>query len=457
MLNPITLGQVAEATGGALSGDADLTFTSVTTDSRAVEPGSLFVALVGEKFDGHAYVAQALAKGAVAAVVSTVMEGIPHVTVSDTTVALGQIARKSRDGFSGPVIGITGSVGKTTAKELLALALSPTFSVHKTPENNNNEIGLPQTILAAPPETTALVLEMGMRGLGQIADLANIAAPTVGVVTGVGVTHIELLGTRENIATAKGELLDALTAEGLAVFPATDDFAETLRAKVSGKTLTVALDGPADLSATNLRAEGAGWRADVSTPWGTLDLFVPSPGRFNVQNALLALAVSGAQGVSLADSGNAIAGYAPTKMRLEVLQTPNGATVLSDCYNAAPDSMAGALETLMQTQPGTGGSRIAVLGEMRELGAYSDEGHALVGRAVGRLKPEMLVLVGAEPTRKISAAALAEGFPLDHVHYFENTLQAAEAMKFLVQKGDLVLVKGSRGVQMEGIVEALVS
>ena len=279
------------------------------------------------------------------------MEGLPHVTVKDTTVALGQIARSSRDGFSGPVIGITGSVGKTTAKELLALALSPKFSVHKTPENHNNEIGLPQTILSAPPETTALVLEMGMRGLGQIADLSRIAAPTAGVVTGIGVTHIELLETRENIATAKGELLESLTADGLSVFPATDDFAEALRAKSKGTILTVALDGPADLSATNLRAEGAGWRADVSTPWGALDLFVPSPGRFNVQNALLALAVAGSLGVPLAeDAGKAIASYAPTKMRLEVLQTPNGATVLSDCYNAAPDSMAGALETLMQTE-----------------------------------------------------------------------------------------------------------
>ena len=155
MVNPLTLGDVQIATGGTLSGDAELSFSSVTTDSRSVEPGSLFVALVGEKFDGHAYVAQALAKGAVAAVVSQSMTGIACVEVADTTVALGQIARKSRDAFTGPVVGITGSVGKTTTKEFLALALSPKFVVHKTPENFNNEIGLPQTILSAAPNTTA--------------------------------------------------------------------------------------------------------------------------------------------------------------------------------------------------------------------------------------------------------------------------------------------------------------
>jgi UDP-N-acetylmuramoyl-tripeptide--D-alanyl-D-alanine ligase len=457
MLNPLTLAQVAEATGGKLEGDGSLVFTSVSTDSRSIQPGALFVALTGENFDGHEYVAQALAKGALAAVVSVPMEGIACVEVPDTLRALGDIARESREGFSGPVIAVTGSVGKTTTKELLALALSPLGVVHKTPANLNNEIGLPLTILSAPPDTKALVLELGMRGLGQIAQLAAICWPTVGVITGIGMSHVELLGSQENIARAKGELFEALDPKGLAVFPATDAFASVLKGKLFAPALTVALDADADVRASNLVFSGGGWDADVATPWGSTPLRVPSPGKFNVQNALLALAVAGNLGVDIAAAAKAIGEYQPGAMRLESLTSSVGATVLSDCYNAAPDSMAGALETLMLAEPGAGGKRIAVLGEMRELGTYADEGHALVGRTIAKLKPEMLVLVGDEKIRKMSAAAIVGGFSPEHIHYFATSAQAAAGVKFIIQKGDIVLVKGSRGIAMESIVEALLS
>ncbi len=457
MLSPLTLSQVAEATGGKLEGDGTLIFTSVSTDSRTVEPGALFVALIGESFDGHQYVAQALAKGAVAAVVSVPMDGIACVEVSDTLRALGDIARASREGFTGPVIGVTGSVGKTTTKELLALALSPLGVIHKTPANLNNEIGLPLTILSAPPETKALVLEMGMRGLGQIAELAAMCWPTVGVITGIGMSHVELLGSQESIARAKGELFEALDPKGLAVYPATDAFASVLKGKLFAPALTVALDADADVRATDLVFSGGGWDAQVTSPWGSAVLRVPSPGKFNVQNALLALAVAGSLGVDLKAAAEAIATYQPGAMRLEPLVSSVGATILSDCYNAAPDSMAGALETLMQAELGEGGKRIAVLGEMRELGEYADEGHALVGRTIAKLKPEMLVLVGDEKIRKMSAAAIAGGFSPEHLHYFATSQQAASGVKFIVQKNDVVLVKGSRGLAMESIVEALLS
>jgi UDP-N-acetylmuramoyl-tripeptide--D-alanyl-D-alanine ligase len=458
MLEPLTLAEVAAVTGGKLEGDGALTFASVSTDSRTLEAGALFLALKGENFDGHAYVAQAIARGAIAAVVSVPMEGIACIEVTDTLAALQAIARLSRAKFTGPVIAVTGSVGKTTTKEFLALALSPLGTVHKTPANLNNEIGLPLTILTAPPDTKALVLEMGMRGLGQIAELAAIAKPTVGVITGIGVSHIELLGSRENIAQAKGELFEALTTDGLAVLPAADDFATVLKAKSQAPVRTVALETEGDVWATNLKFEAGSWTADVTGPWeGSISLHVPSPGKFNVQNALLAIATAVHLGVDPAAATKAIEGYQPGSMRLETLSATSGATVLSDCYNAAPDSMAGALETLMQTAPGAGGKRIAVLGEMRELGPYADEGHALVGRAIAKLKPEMLVLVGAEKMRKLSAAAIAGGFPLDNIHYFDSSGQAAAGVRFIVQNGDVVLIKGSRGVAMESIVEALVS
>ncbi|MGC4045394.1 MAG: UDP-N-acetylmuramoyl-tripeptide--D-alanyl-D-alanine ligase [Armatimonas sp.] len=460
MLEPLTFAEVAAVTGGKLEGiDESLTFNSVSTDTRTLEPGALFVALKGENFDGHSYVPQALAKGALAVVVSTPIENTPCIEVGDTLAALQAIARLSRENFTGPVVGVTGSVGKTTTKDMLALALSPLGPVHKTPANLNNEIGLPLTILTAPPDTKALVLEMGMRGLGQIAELAMVSKPTVGVITGIGVTHMELLGSKANIANAKGELFEALNESGVAIYPATDEFAAELKAKSKAPSLTVALDAEADIRATNLKFTAGTWDAEVTGPWeGTTSLHVPSPGRFNVQNALLAIAAATHVGVDPQAAAKAIEGYSPGAMRLETLVATSGATVLSDCYNAAPDSMSGALETLMQTQPtASGGKRIAVLGEMRELGEYADEGHALVGRAIAKLKPEMLVLVGAEKMRKMSAAAIAGGFSTDHIHYFDSSGQAATGIKFIVQNGDVVLVKGSRGVAMESIVEALVS
>jgi UDP-N-acetylmuramoyl-tripeptide--D-alanyl-D-alanine ligase len=453
----MTLGEVAAVTGGKLEGDPALVFTSVSTDSRTVEAGALFVALRGDSFDGHNYVAQALTKGAVAAVVSVPMDGIACIEVSDTLSALQAIARLSRENFAGPVVGVTGSVGKTTTKDLLALALRPLGPVHKTPANLNNEIGLPLTILSAPPETKALVLEMGMRGPGQIAELAAIAKPTVGVVTGVGMSHVELLGTQEAIAQAKGELFEALGETGLAVFPATDTFAETLKSKSKAPARTVALETDADVWATDLSFVDGKWSATVTLGGETAPLLVPSPGRFNVQNALLAIAAATHCGVSLSDACAAIADYTPGAMRLETLEATCGATILSDCYNAAPDSMAGALETLLQTPPGAGGKRIAVLGEMRELGSYAAEGHALVGRAIAKLRPEMLVLVGEENIRKMSAAAIAGGFPLESIHYFDSAIGASAGVKFIVARGDVVLVKGSRGIAMESIVEALLS
>lgn len=451
----MTLAEVAAATGGTAFGDARV--TGVSTDTRTLQPGDLFVALRGESFDGHAFVAAAREKGAAAAVLARSAsgpEGLPFVTVDDTTRALGDLAAAVRAAFTGPVVGVTGSVGKTTVKEMVAAVLETGFAVHRTPANHNNEIGLPQTLFAMPESTGALVLEMGMRGLGQIRRLCEIARPTVGIVTGIGVSHIELLGSREAIADAKSELLQGLPADGVAVFPATDDFADRLRAASPCPVLTVALDAPADLSATDLVRHEKGWRASVATPWGAAKLFVPSPGRFNVQNALLALAAGGVAGLPLDAMCRALLRYEPSGSRLRIVAAASGATVIDDCYNAAPDSMVGALEALMATPVGPSGKRIAVLGEMRELGAHSSEGHATVGRAVARLKPDMLVLVG-EATRPLAAAALMDRFPPDAIHTFDRTDQAAQLVPFVVGDGDAVLVKGSRALGMEAIVGAL--
>ena len=468
MIKPLTLSNIVEVTGGDLTPYAiearleaggDLSFSFVTTDSRNVPTGSLFIALVGEKFDGHDYIETAKIAGATGAIVSRAVDvDIAQIIVEDTLTALGQIANATRIGFTGPVVGITGSVGKTTTKEFLALVLEAAYSVEKTPANLNNEIGLPLTILGTDSTKTALVLEMGMRGLGQIAYLALIAEPTIGVVTGVGVSHIELLGSREKIAEAKGELLQELPEEGLAVFPASDDFADYLRSVTKAKVLTVGLEIAADIKATDLTRHEKGWRATVQTPWGTTKIFVPSPGKFNVQNALLAIAVGGHLGIPLEAMARAVGRFEPPKMRLEILQTPTGVIILSDAYNAAPDSMVGALMTLYDTSPQNNGTqkgqKIAVLGEMRELGEFAAEAHKQVGYAVAKVKPDMLVLVGKE-TKSLSAGAIAQGYSTQKIHYFDTTSQAAELLPLIVQAGDVVLVKGSRALELEKVVNAL--
>jgi len=287
VLRTLTLDEVVEVTGGALVDGPNVVgesgeevCTSVSTDTRSLQPGALFVALRGEKNDAHDYLMAAQEKGATGLVVDRALHladvHLPYVVVVDTTHALGDIARYVRDAFTGPVVGVTGSVGKTTAKELIALVLGANFNVLKSEANYNNEIGVPQTIFQMEPSHTALVVEMGMRGPGQILRLAEIAAPTIGVITGIGLSHIELLGSRDNIAKAKGELFEMLPTEGgLAVYPATDDFAAALRAHVRGQAMTVAVDTPADVQAVELSRHENGWRFTVISPWGTTKMFLP--------------------------------------------------------------------------------------------------------------------------------------------------------------------------------------
>ena len=465
MLGPLTLDELVEVTGGALvdgpqmagvSGDEAV--TSVSTDTRTLQPGALFVALKGENFNGHDYLAAAEKAGANALMVEHTIEGTaaPYVVVGDTTHALGDVARLVRDGFSGPVIGVTGSVGKTTTKELLALVLGEPFNVLKSEANHNNEIGVPQTIFSLTPDHTALVVEMGMRGPKQIARLAEIADPTIGIVTGVGMSHIELLGSRDAIADAKAELLAHLPADsGLGVFPAGDPFASVLRAKTKCKTLTVGVDNAeADVKATGLARTETGWKFTVASPWGEQNMEIPSPGRFNVQNALLVVAVAGHLGMGLPAIADALLQWTPPPMRLQTLPTKKGATVISDAYNAAPDSVTGALQALRDTPAENGGKKIAVLGEMRELGTFAADGYRLVGRAVAEIAPDMLVLIG-QAAQAIGASARVAGYPQANIHVFDTTADAAQVVPAIVQKGDVVLVKGSRALGMEQIVQAL--
>ena len=455
-MRPLTLAGVAGATGGALVGGADAPVTSVSTDTRTLRPGALFVALRGERHEGHAHLTAARERGAAALLVERDVPGVPlpRVVVPDTLRAYGDLARFCRETFTGPVVGVTGSVGKTTTKEMIAHVLGSAFSVQKSAANFNNEIGLPQTIFGLEAGHTALVLEMGMRGAGQIARLAEIARPTIGVVTNIGLSHIELLGSREAVADAKGELIAALPPNGTAALNADDPFLGRLRSRFSGETITCSVEGTGDVVASSLALDERGWRFAVASPWGRGELLLPTPGRFNVGNALFAVAVGGRLGVPLDGIARALADWTVPTMRLEIVRARAGVTILADTYNAAPASMIGALETLRDLPVAGGGRRVAVLGEMREMGGFAEEAHREVGRAAARTGPDLLVLVGPL-TLGIGEAAREAGYPADRVRAFPATEVALDALPSVVGTGDAVLVKGSRALAMERITAAL--
>ena len=453
---PLTLATVAEVVGGEAFGDAK--FAGVVVDSRQPVSGQLYLALKGATHDGHRFVGDAWRGGASAALVSdpaAVPEGMPFVRVDDTLKGLGRLARWTRDQFDGPVVGITGSVGKTSTKELVATVLGAGFVVHSTAGNRNNEIGVPTTILSASKNTSLLVLEMGMRGLGQIKQLCEIARPTIGVVTGIGVSHIELLGSQEAIADAKSEIFEGLASDGTAIFPASDAFASRLRSASSHcRQLTVGVECPADVTASELFRQPDGWRFTVDSPWGRTKCFLPSPARFLVANALFAMAVAGLSGMELVSAARALARYQTLPGRLHPRLATCGASVIDDTYNAAPESMESALDVLAQSPVGPGGSRIAVLGEMRELGEFAIEGHAKVGRVVARLSPDMLILVG-DGARRIESSARIDGYDASRIHWFASASEAASLLPSVVTPPDVILAKGSRAVGLEAVVDAL--
>ncbi len=443
----LTLREVRQALdAGTNPGGGGIAFSGVSTDTRTLRSGDLFVALVGSRSDGHQHIAAALRAGARGLVVSQPVVAsldTPVLRVPDTEVAYGLLARHWRDRFDIPVVGVTGSVGKTTVKEMLAAALSPLGPVLKTEASQNNETGVPKALLQMTPEHQAAVVEMGMRGAGQIAYLCGVARPTVGVITTIADNHLELLGSLDAIADAKGELLEALPAPALAVLNADDSYLSRLRSKTAARVVTYGM-GASDAAdhffpAGLARAEG-GWRFELRG----VPVLVPSLSRHDVGNALAALAVADALGVPPAEAARALADYAAPPMRMQVVHTHGGATVLNDAYNAAPASVATALETLA-AHPG--GRRIAFLGDMRELGARAEDAHRELGAAVasgGGL--DALYTVGG-------LAALIPGATQRFADSEDAARFAREALA--LSPGDVVLVKGSRAVAMEKIAAAL--
>ena len=462
----LTVADVAAATGGSVRGGAgaagaDAVITSVSVDSRRLLPGALFVAFRAER-DGHDFVADAFARGASAALVERteglgdtgdgVASGNPLVIVPDTAAALsalGRLARKRLE--SVPVVGITGSSGKTSTKDLTAAALGSALRVCASPGSFNNELGVPLTLLSAGPDTEALVVEMGARGIGHIADLVSLSRPTVGVITNIGLAHAEFFGSRAEVARAKGELVEGLPPSGWAVLCADDDMTPGLAARTPASVLTAGLDASADVRVSGLALDTElrpSFR--LTTPWGAADVAaLPLRGAHQATNAALAVAVAGVLGVG---PEAAVAGLTQAKgapWRMELCRTPGGVLVLNDAYNANPASMAAALDALAALDGR--GRRFAVLGTMAELGPCSEEEHRRLGRRAAGCGVTAVVAVGAQ------AAPLAEGAREGGVDVVAvDTPEAAvAALAGRLRPGDAVLVKASRVAGLERVAAAL--
>jgi UDP-N-acetylmuramoyl-tripeptide--D-alanyl-D-alanine ligase len=433
----IELGVLAELLGGTLHGDASDTVIGFATDSRDAGPGYAFLAIHGERVDGHDYVETARERGAVVAIVEKAVVG-PYILVDDLVAALAKMAARFRAVFGGPVIGITGSAGKTTVKEFVAAALSPLGPVLKTPGNRNTELTVPLVWAEVTAEHRSAVIEMAMRGFGQIAHLAKFSQPEIGVVTNIGYSHLEMVGSRLGIARAKAELLEALPSSGAAILWAEDEYLEPLRKSTAAAVQTFGFSPWAESRIESYQA--LSWRqSQVAgvTNGVSWEATLPAVGRHMALGAAAAILVAQRCGVDLAEASSALASATLPPMRMEVREIA-GVTYLVDAYNASPSSMIAALETVSET-PGTGRRR-AVLGEMRELGEASEEAHRSIGDALSRFGVDDVIFFG-EPMRSAMSAYGSGRFAedIDEVRSFvEESLP-----------GDVVLVKGSRSLELE--------
>lgn len=449
-----SVGELAGVSGGrVLAGPLERTLSGVAIDSRAVRPGELFVAIRGERLDGHDFVSDALSRGAVAVLVEreiAVPPGIGLVRVADTTRALADLAAHARSATSAPVVGITGSTGKTTTKDMTAVLLATQGAVLKTEGNLNNRYGLPLTLLRLRPEHRAAVLELGMSAPGELRHLTHIARPDVAVITNVGPSHLEFFGSLDEIAKAKAEILEGLRPGGTAVLNGDDPRTRRIGERWHGDVVWFGREGGADVSATNWRATALGMRFELRIGGRVEDVALPLPGPHFVMDFLAAAAVAQRLGVDPARMAQAAARMQVAARRGQVRRLGQEVTLLDDCYNASPDSVEAAVVALGLTARAR---RVAFLGDMLELGPAGPELHARVGEALaGRV--DLLVAVGPLAAHIVAGARRA-GLAAEAVRHFPDSA-AVEAVS-LVRPTDTVLVKGSRGMRMERLVDGLVA
>ena len=442
----ITLQQAAQWCGGCINEKyKDVTFLGANNDTRKLEKDQLFIALQGAR-DGHDFIDAAMEKGAAAVLCTHCEKDIPAIVVPDTRIALGQIAKAERERIGMKVVGVTGSVGKSTTKEMVVAALSGTYRVAKTPANHNNDIGMPMAVLSIPEDTQVAVLEMGMNHFGEIAYLTGIAKPDVAVVINIGTMHIEHLGSREGILQAKLEILEGMEKDGCVVLNGDDDMLWNQTMTAHMKTLFFGTHDACAIQAENVRQEGDWLCYSAKTAAGDIPVELPLVGEHFVLDSLAAVAVALELGVTPERITESLSQFRNMAGRQEIF-TYKDYTIIQDCYNAGPESMAAALNVLGNRS----GQRIAVLGDMLELGVRTPAEHYKVGRIAAE-KADILLAYGDSSVRMLNGA-LTGGMSQSKARAFTDRQRLVTVLKQLAKPGDTILFKGSRGMRMELILE----
>jgi UDP-N-acetylmuramoyl-tripeptide--D-alanyl-D-alanine ligase len=451
-MEPLSLAQIAKLAGGSISADdTSLMVSRVSTDSRTLQDGDLFVPLRGDNFDGHKFVAQAAERGAAGAMVEekwsgNVPRGFALIRVADTLLGYQILAANYRASLRLKVIAITGSNGKTSTKDFVAATLAKKFRVTKTEGNFNNHVGLPQTMLAAGRDDEIAVWEIGMNHPGEIAALGRLAAPDIAIITNIGVAHIEFMGSREAIAQEKGALAEALTGGGTLILNSDDPFSDGIARRTQARVILAGIEN-GSVRATDISQHSTGSEFTILEGAHRCRAQLPVPGIHMVQNAMLAVAAGRVFGLSLEECAVGLASTPLTKARLQIREI-EGIQFIDDSYNANPDSMKAALRTLVELD--ADGRRVAVLGEMGELGSESERGHREVGEAAAELRIDELIAVGATGAL-IAHAAQKAG--LENSVAVDSANDAADRLEKTATAGDLILVKGSRSARMERVLE----
>jgi UDP-N-acetylmuramoyl-tripeptide--D-alanyl-D-alanine ligase len=458
-----SLEEVLKATGGRLlQGEERTLFRGISTDSRTIAEGELFIALKGDRFDGHHYALEALKKKAGGVVIEedkirdirwNGYRPSAVIAVKDTLRALGDIAQERRRTYRTPVIALTGSNGKTTTKEMISASLETTFPVLKTKGNLNNLIGLPLTLLNLTEKERVVVLEMGMNVPGEIRRLTEIAEPDVGLITNIEKVHLEGMGSLERIKEEKGELFRKMRKDGTILVNQDDPRVIDLASDYPGQKITFGIDHPAEVRAKEIRLKGAeGTSFTLIMEGVTLEITLPLLGRHFVPNALSAIASASLFGVELEKVKEALEHLQPSPMRMEVLRLKEGVTLINDAYNANPRSMELALKTLSEMK-GTGRA-IAVLGDMLELGDFSVEAHQHIGQRVKEFSIDFLLALGEEAPVLIESA-IRHGLDSEKARIAESHTEVISILRKMIREGDWILIKGSRRMGMEKIAEGL--
>ena len=452
-MKELKLQQLAQWCGGRINAEhAEITVSGTQHDSRDIRPGDLFIAIAGEHFDGHSFVAKAREAGAAAALVSHPVEDeLPQILVEDTLLAYGAIARAYRLAANIPVVAITGSVGKTTTKEMISCVLSGRYQVSKTQGNHNNNLGLPITIMEMPGDTELAVLELGMNHFGEMSYLTSIAQPDVVVITNIGTMHIEHLGTREGILKAKLEIMEGIREEGIAVFNGDEPLLWNLREGKHRRIYFGIENDQCDIVAEDIRQMDGGMYFTVRGLGQRFQIYVPQEGRHSVYNALAAAAVGMLCRISPETIQYQLGLFHNTGMRQRVYEV-SGYTIIEDCYNAGPESMEAALHVLSEHP--CEGRRIAVLGDMLELGSRAQAEHYRVGR-LAAVAADLVLAYGNHSERIITGAVTGGMNDKCAVHYDDQKYMAQD-LAHKAKPGDVLLFKGSRGMKMEKVLEGFV-